>query len=199
MDSKRFKHALLVHDRLSETITNELKSTVKKYPWFQTARMLWLKGLSKKGCSHLIEGMMQSIPYLTHNKQLSFLLEFESSRVWDTVYPIKPLSAPSKPAANNSTLENTIDRFLESLEQRQSTRSELPPNSPSANEMPSIEKRKEPSPIVPTEALAKIYANQGLFQDAIEAYQQLSLIYPEKNSYFAAQIEMLKKQINTEI
>ena len=45
-----------------------------------------------------------------------------------------------------------------------------------------------------TETLAKIYADQGHYNKAIEAYQKLSLKYPEKSSYFADRISELEKK-----
>ena len=44
-----------------------------------------------------------------------------------------------------------------------------------------------------TPTLAKVYLEQGHYQKALSTYKKLSLKYPEKNSFFAAQIKLITK------
>jgi tetratricopeptide (TPR) repeat protein len=48
---------------------------------------------------------------------------------------------------------------------------------------------------IASETLALVLSTQGHYEKAISMYERLCLQYPEKSSFFAAKIEMLKKKI----
>jgi hypothetical protein len=61
-----------------------------------------------------------------------------------------------------------------------------------------IQKAKESldeSRLPVSETLAKVYTLQGNYPKAIEAYEQLLLNFPEKKSFFALQMESLKRKL----
>ncbi len=87
-----------------------------------------------------------------------------------------------------------IDRFL-SDESPKIIRPEH--NKLTEKPQPSPTKKETTNDFM-TETLAKIYIKQGHYDKAIESYRKLSLKYPKKNSYFASQIENIKKiQLNS--
>ncbi|MBN2273488.1 MAG: hypothetical protein JXR41_00300 [Bacteroidales bacterium] len=79
-----------------------------------------------------------------------------------------------------------IDRFIETNPRI------APPVGPVPEIDVSAESVKEDEGFL-TDTLAKIYVKQGYYSKAIFAYEKLMLKYPEKSTYFAAQIEEIKK------
>ncbi|GAB4313235.1 MAG: tetratricopeptide repeat protein [Bacteroidales bacterium] len=84
-----------------------------------------------------------------------------------------------------------IDRFIENGP------TEKPANKvPFFNPVDLAKKSlEEPEMGIVTETLADIYVKQENYQRAIQAYERLGLLYPEKSSYFAARIEELRKKL----
>lgn len=81
-----------------------------------------------------------------------------------------------------------IDNFIEKEDSLVPKRAEF--FSPSKAAKASLEDNDS----VVTETLASIYAAQGNINKAISTYNKLSLLHPEKSSYFAALIEKLKSE-----
>lgn len=65
--------------------------------------------------------------------------------------------------------------------------------SPTTNAKQSVTEDEE----LITETLARVFELQKNYKKAISAYERLSLKFPEKSAYFAAQIENIKKKLNS--
>jgi hypothetical protein len=98
-------------------------------------------------------------------------------------------AAESKIIPESKVNNNLIDKFIVENPRLVPTEDNHPQNDISEDSV------KEHDGIF-TDTLAKIYVKQGYYSKAIFAYEKLILKYPEKSSYFAAQIEEIKKLIN---
>ena len=101
-------------------------------------------------------------------------------------------AAESESENTESETGDLIDKFL-----KNNPRIEPPADLPKEVEQVDIssESARESEEFF-TETLAKVYLQQKHYNKAIYAYEKLSLKYPEKYSYFAKQIEEIKRIIN---
>lgn len=105
----------------------------------------------------------------------------------------KELEVKEEPSAGTDELRpsTTVDELLERFDNQES-RIRQPRASffdPSDIARRSVVEHED----LVSETLARIYEKQGHIQRAIKIYQQLILKFPEKSSYFAAQIKNLEK------
>ena len=116
--------------------------------------------------------------------QLSHLEPIERK---DSVSATEPKTVPIPEKKEPQALTNTelIDRFISSSPKI--TPSIL--DSYSNTNMDSVPENEN----LMTETLAHVYVEQKKYQKAITAFTVLSLKYPEKSSFFALQIEAIKK------
>ena len=84
--------------------------------------------------------------------------------------------------------DDLIDRFLKREEYR------IVAEEGTADDLAAVE--YDPEEEIVSEDLAEIYANQGLYDEAIDIYRKLSLLNSEKSIYFAGLIATIEQKKN---
>ena len=95
----------------------------------------------------------------------------------------------SNTADQPDKIEDKFELFDSFLEKKR----KLKPQKDSVNKDDLSVKSLASTDELMTETLAKVFVKQKKFENALQAYQILSLKYPEKNSFFADQIKEIKR------
>jgi len=98
------------------------------------------------------------------------------------------LKEEEESGAGKMSKEEIIDKFIR--EEPSISR----PKSDFFNPVKVARSSREEKPGLVSETLARIHVQQGNIEKAIEIYRRLSLNFPEKSRYFAAQIEKLSSE-----
>ncbi len=198
---------------LTQEETHSITKLIEKYPYFQTARLLSLRGIKEHATAKYDESLKKAAAYSTDRTLLfdyishkkTILKEAEEVKTKEDLPSTKTDSTKSvefnknelhsfsewlKHSIPSSNKQNdtfsTIDRFIE-LNPKFSPVKERQENVDIA--VNSITENQN----LITETLAKIYVEQKKYDKAIQAFKILSLKYPEKSSFFANQIDAIKK------
>ena len=151
-----------------------LRTLLKRYPWFTTARLM-LSRISGK-----VDPALSL--YLATRPAPGLLLRSSGasgiSPVVGTQGPPSDAVGPDVDAVTGSPTFEVIDRFLASECGRIVPREGIPEGDIAAGSAVIDEE-------LATEELAEIYLAQGLNDRARAIYAKLSLLYPEKSVYFA--------------
>lgn len=214
--------------QLNATSLYELRNLVARYPYFQTARLLFLQNLYLLHDATFGAELRRSSLFVADRVELFNQLEGALYRLTPvSILPEQDEIAGDRLDVSDRTL-TLINAFLASQSEEQSEAAELDaPNDYTAflledtqnaqteggteeepHDLPK-QKKKAAGPVLPkeseelddsyfTETLAKIYIRQRRYSKALEIIRKLSLAYPEKNVYFADQIRLLEKLIEDE-
>ena len=174
-----------------------IKKIIKKYPYFQTARIIELIGLKKFNNIRFNNALKTSSIYSTDRSVLYEIIELEKISSNETL-PILSLEKTknsfikwlkvSKQVSNPKSSQNSlIESFL-------SVNPKIDPYKKMSNTDLSAGFKISKKEYM-TETLAKIYFDQNKFEEAIKAYEILCLKYPEKISLFADQIKTIKSSL----
>ncbi|MBD3637827.1 MAG: tetratricopeptide repeat protein [Crocinitomicaceae bacterium] len=106
----------------------------------------------------------------------------------------KNIQSTKKDSENKGMSKKEINDLLDRFIYEEPTISA--PSKEFYNPTKHAKKSLEDSVDIVSETLAKIHVMQGNYAKAIAAYKQLSLLYPEKKTFFATQIEKIKEKEN---
>ncbi len=158
-----------------------LKGVIKKYPYSQHARMLYAKALMNAGMSAFKEEVNKAAAIAPDRKVFRAFLSGKFSG-FNTFPLAEKQNEPGKKTASQQAI---IERFLKQEPRIRSKSSGVPEGELSRESI-------EYHPDIVSETLAQILVKQGQTDRAIDIYKKLSLMFPEKSSYFAKKIESIR-------
>ena len=193
MTSKELIKYLQNPAAISQADIYDVEQLYEQYPYCSAIAILYLKALADREdlkFNNKLKKIALSV-YSRERLHEIITLKPEAKQISEpkfTPYSIEDIPTAEEP--NQFKGQSLIDKFIES--------------NPKISPIGSEPESHKNIPIVPdtdisdsifTESLAKIYIRQKQYDKAKRIFEKLNLKFPEKNRYFADQIEKIDKLI----
>ncbi len=197
-------------DLIEDKEIAELEEINFKYPFFQTSQILLSKGLLNINSIRYDEQIKKAAAYSRSRKKLFLLIstikkeKYYNTKNNDLKLHKTPLNFKEKDThsfskwlsltkikkiRNYKSQDKLINHFIE-IEPKIKIKKNEEFFKPTVAATKSIQQNI--NLITPT--LAEVYLKQGHFDKAISAYEKLILKYPQKSTFFAKKIKLIKNQ-----